>query len=87
MTSLSCTFLGFLADAILFTLYLLLRFCLGLYELVCWGVSLVCKGSHRSTRDERLANWRLDQRIERDSLLKKWIAAASGARRAAAAGV
>ena len=63
MTSLLCTFLGFLAEAILF--FLLRRLCLGLYELVCWGASLVRKGPHRTSQGERVANWRLGRRLER----------------------
>ena len=38
MTSLSWAFLGFLADFIIFSL--LLRLCLGPYELVCWGAGV-----------------------------------------------
>ena len=53
MTLLLCTFLGLLAEAILFTLFL--HLCLGLKDFVRWGVSLVRKCPHRSSRGERLA--------------------------------
>ena len=55
--------MGFLAQAILFSLLL------GLYELVRWGVSLVRKGSFRTTKSKRLAIWRLDKRTERARLI------------------
>ena len=69
MTSLSCTILGPLSEATFFTLFL--HLCLGLYELVRWGMSLVRKGPNRSSRGERVAKRRLDQQIEH-AYLRDW---------------